>query len=149
MEVLQDNQADISIVRPDLLRSLRETTDTVRVNGVGGVQIELRKAGYLQDFFEVYASEDTRVNILSFSEVEEMYPITYVPYKGFIVHLPDRDILFKRHGKMHVADFAVDGHVMAMQAYTKGEIERASKVMEPVRTCGCPSLVELSYMLRW
>jgi hypothetical protein len=96
----------------------------------------------------VYASEDTCVNILSFSEVEEMYPITYVPHEGFIVHLPDRDILFKRRGKMHVADFAVDGHVMATQAYTKGEIERASKVMELVRTCGYSSFVELAYMLR-
>ncbi len=80
-EVLLDNQADISIVRPELLRGLRDTEHTVRVNGVGGVQMELSKAGYLQDFFEVYASEDTLVNILSFSEVEEMYPITYVLHK--------------------------------------------------------------------
>ncbi len=30
-------------------------------------------------------SDSTRVNILSFSEVEELYPITYKPYVGFTV----------------------------------------------------------------
>jgi hypothetical protein len=45
------------------------------------------------------------VNILSFAEVEEKYPITYEPYEGFTVHLPERDILFRRVGKLHVADF--------------------------------------------
>jgi hypothetical protein len=75
-------------------------------------------------------------------------PITYIPYKGFIVHLPNRDILFKRHGKMHVTDFSIEGLVIATQAYTKGEIEQAHKVMELMRTCGYPLFVELSYMLR-
>jgi len=49
-EVLLDNQADISIMRPELLRQLRPTNGTVRVNGVGGVQLELRQVGYLEDF---------------------------------------------------------------------------------------------------
>jgi hypothetical protein len=52
-EVLLDNQADISIMRPELLRQLRPTNGTVRVNGVGGVQLELKQVGYLEDFFEV------------------------------------------------------------------------------------------------
>jgi hypothetical protein len=64
---------------------------------------------YLDDFFEVYASNDTRVNILSFSKVEELYLITYEPFVGFIVHQPDRDILFKKKGKMHRADAVVIG----------------------------------------
>jgi hypothetical protein len=39
----------------------------------------------------VYTSMETKVNIHSFAEVEEKYPITYEPYKGFTVHLPERD----------------------------------------------------------
>jgi len=35
--------------------------------------------GYLQDFFQVYASEQTKANVLSYAEVEYKYPITYVP----------------------------------------------------------------------
>jgi hypothetical protein len=68
--------------------------------------LELKQAGYLAVFFEVYASDETRVNMLSFSEVEEVYITMYVLFKGFVVHTPERDILFKRCGKMHVADFA-------------------------------------------
>jgi hypothetical protein len=45
--------------------------DSVRVNGVGGVQMEVREAGYLDGFIEVYASDAVKVNILSFLEVEE------------------------------------------------------------------------------
>jgi hypothetical protein len=68
-------------MRPELLRQLRPTNGMVRVNGVGGVQLELKQVGYLDDFFEVYASAETKVNILSFAEVEEKYPITYEPYE--------------------------------------------------------------------
>jgi hypothetical protein len=103
--------------------------------------------GYLQDFFEVYSSDEARVNILSFTEVEEVYPITYVPQEGFVVHMENRDILFKHRGKMHVADLS-EFTVLATQAYTKGEIARAQQVMELVRTCGYPSYTELGYMLR-
>ena len=41
-EVLLDNQADISIIRPELLRQVQPTREVVRVNGMGGVQLELR-----------------------------------------------------------------------------------------------------------
>jgi hypothetical protein len=34
-----------------------------------------------------------------------------------MVHQPDRDILFKKKGKMHVGNFAeIEGTVLAMQA---------------------------------
>jgi len=36
-EVLLDNQADISIIRPELLRQVQPTREVVRVNGVGGM----------------------------------------------------------------------------------------------------------------
>jgi len=88
------------------------------------------------------------VNILSFAEVEEKYPITYEPYKGFTVHLPERDILFRRVGKLHVADFGVDRQVHMSQAYTKGEVSRAMKVRELQWVCGYPSYQELIYMLQ-
>jgi hypothetical protein len=40
-EVLLNNQADISIMRPELLRHLSPLDETVGVNGVGGIQLEL------------------------------------------------------------------------------------------------------------
>jgi hypothetical protein len=58
MEVLLDIQAGISIMRPELLRAIWPVEEVLWVNGVGGVQLELHRAGYLDDFFEVYASKD-------------------------------------------------------------------------------------------
>ncbi len=75
-EVLLDNQADISIMRPGLLRAFKPAEKAVCVNGVGSLQLTVDRKGYLEDFFDVYASEHTKANILSFSEVEDMYDIT-------------------------------------------------------------------------
>jgi hypothetical protein len=78
-EVLLDNQADISIMRPELLRALQPTEKKIQVNGVGGLQLTVDRKGYLDDFFDVYASEHMKANVLSFSEAEDAYDITYVP----------------------------------------------------------------------
>jgi hypothetical protein len=124
-EVLLDNQADISIMKPGLLRAFKPAEKTVRVNGVGGLQLTVDRKGYLDDFFDVYTSEHTKANVLSFSEVEDTYDITYIPRQAFVVHLPERDIVFKRRGKLYIADFAREGQVHVTKAYTKAEEERA------------------------
>jgi len=37
--------------------------------------------------FRVYAtSEDMHTNVLSFAEVEDTHPITYVPKESFVLH---------------------------------------------------------------
>jgi hypothetical protein len=78
----------------------------VKVLGVGGVQLSVKKTGYLDDFFCVYASNDTRVNVLCFADVKDMYDIMYILKEGFTVHLPDQDITFQWGGKLYVAYFA-------------------------------------------
>jgi hypothetical protein len=87
-EVLLNNQADVSVVHPDLLRDLQEAEKTVRIKGAGGFQFETSTKGYSNEL-PVYASKQTTVNILSFGDVEDDYDITYVPRTAFIVHLPD------------------------------------------------------------
>lgn len=49
----------------------------------------------------MYTSVDTKANVLSFSEVEDKYRITYIPQEAFNVHLDDRDIEFHHHGTRH------------------------------------------------
>jgi len=51
-EVLLDNQANISIIRPDLLLALEEVDKEVRINGVGGAQLSTRETGCLPGFLE-------------------------------------------------------------------------------------------------
>jgi hypothetical protein len=62
-EILLDNQADISIVHPQLLENVRPVERNIKVKGVGGVQMVVSKKGKLKDFFEVCASEDTKANV--------------------------------------------------------------------------------------
>ncbi len=97
--VLLDNGADVSVFHPDLLRDVQRDAVKISVNGLGSRQLILTDEGYLPDFFLVYASEHTAVNILSLADVEAIYPITYTPCTSFTVHLPDRDILFTKRGK--------------------------------------------------
>ncbi len=115
--------ADISIMKPDLLRMLEPAEKPIRVNGVGGMQLVVNETGYLQDFFRVYTTANTKANILGFMEVEDLYEITYNQGTSLTVHLPDRDIIFKRRNKLYVADFTeIYGNVLATKAYTKGEM---------------------------
>ena len=46
-----------------------------------------------------------QANILSLSEVEDLYNVTYVPQEKFIVHLPEMDIEFNRKAGLYVADW--------------------------------------------
>jgi hypothetical protein len=147
-EVLLDNQADISIIWPELLRQVQATSEVVRVNRVWCVQLELRETRYLDIFFQVYTSTETRVNVLSFSDVEELYPITYEPFVGFTVHTLVGDILFEKKEKLHVADFATYGNVLATEVYTEAETAWADAVQELVRNVGYPSYQEVINLLQ-
>ncbi len=44
-EVLLDNQANIGIMKPSLLRALALAEKTVKVNGVGGLQLKVDHTG--------------------------------------------------------------------------------------------------------
>jgi hypothetical protein len=74
-EVLLDNQANISIMRLELLSAFEKTENGVRVHGVGGAQLYTDETGYLEDIFRAYSSTETKANVLSFADVEDLYPI--------------------------------------------------------------------------
>ena len=92
-EVLIDNQANISIVHPSLLRDVQRADHEVKINGVAGHQFSVNQTGFLDPLVRVYASEKTQANILSLSEVENRYLVTFVPQECFIIHLPQGGIL--------------------------------------------------------
>ncbi len=73
----------------------------------------------LEVFFPVYVSENTKVNVLSFVDVEDLYDIMYIQKQAFIVHMKDRDIVFHRREKLCIAD----GNDMAMVGVTVQEGE--------------------------
>jgi len=81
MEVLLDNQASISILHPmllsNVLSNVKKAKQKIKVKGVGGMQLIVNMVGHLNGFFEVYASEQAKANILSFADVEDLYKIMY------------------------------------------------------------------------
>jgi hypothetical protein len=121
------------------------------VNGLGGRQLVLTDEGYLPDFFQVYASEHTTVNILSFADVEAVYPITYTPCTSLTVHLADRDIVFTKRGKRYIADTTevVQVYTTAVeneQLYTKTKIKNAKEAYEFLKNSGYPSQEEAAHL---
>ena len=58
-EVLIDNQANVSIIHPSLLRNIMPAERAVKINGVGGHQFTVKDTGFLDPFFQVYAREHT------------------------------------------------------------------------------------------
>ena len=145
-EVLIENQADISIVHP-MLRNIMAAEQEVKINGVGGHQFTERETGYLDPFFPVYASTQTKTNILSFAQVEDQYPITYTPQEAFTVHLPKGDIVFKRRDGMYVADWEGYKNVFSTTVCTKAEQEHAKIAYELARTSGYLFVNELIHLV--
>ena len=150
-DVLIDNQANVSVMHPDLLRDVRDADEKININGVGGHQFSVTKTGFLDPLFRVYASEDTHANILSLSEVEDKFLVTYVPQDSFIIHLPETDIVFRRKAGMYVADWRQYKHVYATAStaiYTKAEEVRAKIAYDLLRTSGYPSIGEAVHLIQ-
>ena len=153
-QVLLDNQADISVMHPMLLRDVRPAEKKIRVCSIGGVQLIVEHVGMLDGFFEVYASENTKENALSFAEIEDKYEILYVRAQTFTVHVPQgEDIVFSRQNKLYVADWCVDeGAVNATvrekeRLYTKEEVRRAKQAYEFLKCSGYLSAFEAMYLI--
>ena len=103
--------------------------------------------GDIEGFFEVYASDEAKANVLSFTAVEDMYEVTYSRGEGFTVHMPDRDIVFRRRDNLYIVDWAEVGNVHATvqeneSLYSAEQVRRARLAHEFVRNCGYPSPVD-------
>ena len=148
-EVVLDNAADVSVVHPSLLRNVVPVDKAIRINGVGGHQFMVDQSGYLDPLFSVYTSKETKTNILSFAQVEDEYPITYVPQESFTVHLPKGDLVFKRKNGMYVADWTAYRNIFSTTTMvcTKAEEERAHKAYELACISGFPSMNELVHLV--
>ena len=103
---LLDNQANISIAHPTLLRNVSKLKKPITVMGAGGPTLILKYEGELPGCFKCYASADSRRNILCFADMEDQFDISYVRGKSFTVHMPRGDLVFHRKDKFYVADIS-------------------------------------------
>jgi hypothetical protein len=134
---------------------VRQAKHRVRVKGVGGTQLIVDQVGDLEGFFEVYASEHTKANVLSFADVEDKYVVTYKEKEAFTVELTcGKTIDFTRRSKLYIADWQDTGlHVCATvreneSVYTKDEVRRAQQAYELVHAAGYPSPKEVLHLVQ-
>jgi len=153
-EVCLDNGSQVNIVHPSLLSNIREDTKRFRtMDGVAGTE----QVGYLNGFFDCQVSSSTPASILSQSDVEDKYPVTYIQGVSITVHMDDKDVVFERKNKMYVADFsdwivgdeedreskiALATLNEKAQLYNAKELRRALEVKEFIANAGYPSMRE-------
>jgi hypothetical protein len=156
-DLLLDNQADVSIVHPRLLRDVLVAKSPITVKGIGGKQLRASHTGYLEEFFRVYASDQVVPSVLSLSDVEDMYKVSYVPGEAFVVHLPAGDLVFKRTGKLYIADYRtllydskkVNATVKENESiYTRSEVKKAKEAYEFLKCSGYPSPNEAIHLFQ-
>ncbi len=102
------------MIHPSLLREIESTKIPVNINGVGGLQ----RGPF---FFRVYINEDMHTNVLSFSEVEDKYHITYIPQEALLyIYLTMTSV--EHRGMMFIADWSKSMSVyITTGVFTKAE----------------------------
>jgi hypothetical protein len=107
------------------------------------------------------SSEKTQASVLSLADIQDMYPVSYVQGKSYTVHLPDRDIVFRRKGKLYLGEFSDwinqdEGESKLSlvttrereHLYTKKEVQKARDAREFLKNAGYPSECEAIHMIR-
>jgi hypothetical protein len=90
-EVSLDNGSQVNIVDPRLLTNLRSSRR--RFHGMSG-SANTERVGDLEGFFECQACDMCPPNLLSMSDVEDLYPITYIQHESITVCMDHRDLVF-------------------------------------------------------
>ena len=60
--------------------------------------------GNFPGFLPCIASDSVRDNVLSMSNVEDLYNMTYIPQTSYIIYLNDQDLIFHQHNTLYIAD---------------------------------------------
>ena len=161
-EVLLDNQANISVVHPRLLKNIRRSAKPVKVSGLsGGHAIDIELVGHLDGFFDVLAYHAGAANVLCMADVEDKYDITYDPGHSYTVHMEHEDMVFYRRNKIYVGDMREwetyrsepRGQVMVTtiaqneQKLTARELKRVTAARKFIKTAGYPTLKEAVHLV--
>ena len=150
-----DSCSQVNVVNPRFLKNIRPG----RGNYVGlkGESQKTVLVGDLDGFFECQVCDTCAASILSFSDVMDLYNVSYDPEIGFTVHMDDRDLIFRRHGKIFLADmrdWVTPGGLAMMTTqereamYTKRQVQNAKKAGEFIENAGFPSQGEALKLVR-
>jgi hypothetical protein len=156
--VIIDNASDVCAVRKELLSNVRRAQTRTAISTLAGTEMELELDGDLEGFFRVKSSSKLRVSILSFAQVEDVFSITYNQRESMVVHLPERDVIFHRQGRLYVADMSdwldrpstslVTTSAEKESGYSRKEVERAREARQLIENAGHISQRDALNMVR-
>ena len=149
-DILLDNQATVSVFKSAaLLRDITPLSESYSIGGLAG-DIEVNHEGKTKYFGAVGYCPEATANILSFSQVAELYQITWMQsVNAFDVKIND-DLVFRfsfQNG-LYVYTVPIKSHQEAvlvstvnenLQRYSKREVEAAALARETMANLGYPS----------
>ena len=149
-DVILDSGAMTPIVyNSDLLTNVR-TCEPLILKGIGG-HIRVTQCGDFEGFGEVYYSEKSPVNVLSFAGTATRVVISYDYHRGggcFVAHQPTGNVRFECHGGLFVHRF--ESRTVMVQTvaereakYTKRQVADAQAARELMKNLGYPSNADL------
>ena len=150
-----DSCSQVNVMNPRFLSNIRPGEGSYV--GLRGESAETNLIGDLKGFFPVQVCDTCAASILSLSDVEELYEVTYIPGVKFIVHMNDKDLVFYKRGKIYLADMSdwVTYAGLSMMTveqresmYSKRQVQAAKKAGEFIENIGYPSQAEAIKMIR-
>jgi Reverse transcriptase (RNA-dependent DNA polymerase) len=157
--ILLDNQSTVSLFcNSDMVEGIRKVDEELRLATNGGELCTNLKAT-VPGFGDVWYNSKAITNIFSFAEMEDKHKITYDSSneKAFIVHLPDKDVRFKRnHNGLYY--FKKGTNVCATNAaiesieenklmFTNRQIQKAKVARQLYHSLGTPSVKDFKTII--
>ena len=82
--------AEASIVHPASYSNVQGTHKTINIQGLAGLQLEVRKEGALLNTFRCFVSRRTEVTILCLADAADLDYLILNKVQGFFLQLLDR-----------------------------------------------------------
>ena len=149
-DILLDNQCTASLFHnSDLLTNIRQLPNPIPFTGLGSINIQ--DIGTNAWFGDVYYSNKSPANVLSFAEVSDRFDVEWnCDDQTFIVRTPTDTFKFVRKGKLYacnVREHLCYAHVITTTEneakYTKREVEMARQAKELSQLLSYPSSKDL------
>ncbi|MGC9156348.1 MAG: reverse transcriptase domain-containing protein, partial [Ferrimicrobium sp.] len=159
-EVLLDNQSTVHLfTNEELVSNVRPAARPIRVSGVGGI-VSVDKVGDFGSFGEVYVSEASPANVLSFSAVRKQLRVSY-EYDAdvFSVHAPEGTMEFvpfdsgSESGHLYAYNVPYPESVLVqtveerMKLYSRRQVAAAEAARDLERVLGYPSAASMIKMI--